>query len=204
MPLCTIFTKWPAPPGPIHSQQGWPSSALAAMACKNGRTSGQASGEPPGIRAGPRKAPSSPPLTPAPTYKMPEPSSAWMRRWVSVNKVLPPSITTSPADSKGRSSANTASTGAPAGTISHTRRGTLKLATRAAKDSAACARKPSVRCVKLCRLAASKSKPATAKPLRSKFKARFSPITPRPTRPMSNSCINTFPQARKKASFIIS
>ena len=195
MPLCTIFTKCPEPPGPIHSQQAWPSSALAAMACKNGRTKGHASGEPPGIKAGPCKAPSSPPLTPEPTNKIPVPSSESMRLWVSRYSVLPPSITTSPADNKVRNSFNTVSTGAPAGTISQTRRGNCKLATNSAKELAAQAFKPSVRLAKLVHLLASKSKPVTLKPLRSKLSAKFSPMTPRPTKPMCVcfiSCLNDF------------
>ena len=190
MPLCTIFTKWPAPPGPIHWQHGCPSSALAAMACIRGWISGQASGEPPGMSAGPSKAPSSPPLTPAPTYKMPESCSAAMRRWVSVYSVLPPSMSTSPADNKGRSCASTWSTAAPAGTIIQMRRGTCRLATSPGSDDAACARRPCVRTAKFSRRAASKSKPLTENPLRSRLSARFSPITPRPTRPMSMACMS--------------
>ena len=184
MPLCTIFTKCPAPPGPIHSQQGWPSSVLAAMACKNGLTIGHASAEPPGIKAGPFKAPSSPPLTPVPTYKMPVPSSESMRRCVSRYRVLPPSMITSPGDSKGHNSLSTASTGAPAGTISQTRRGHCKLAANSAKELAAPAFKPSVRLANLARLFVSKSKPVTLKPFRSKFSAKFSPMTPKPMSPM--------------------
>ena len=70
MPLWTIFTKWPAPFSPTHSQQGAP-SALAQMAWKMGLMWGQAAGLPPGIMEGPFSAPSSPPETPQPTYSRP-------------------------------------------------------------------------------------------------------------------------------------
>ena len=66
IPLWTIFTKWPAPSLPTQSQQGVPSSTLAAMAWKIGFTAGQAAGEPPGMIDGPLSAPSSPPETPVP------------------------------------------------------------------------------------------------------------------------------------------
>ena len=154
------------------------------MACKNGRTKGQASELPPGIKAGPFKAPSSPPLTPEPTYKMPEPSSDAILRWVSRYKVLPPSMTTSPALKRLLSSVRTLSTGAPAGTMSQTRLGICKLATKSLSEWAAQALRPSVRLAKLLRLLSSRSKPVTLKPLRSKFRARFSPMTPRPMSPM--------------------
>ena len=70
MPLCTIFTKWPAPFSPTHSQQGAPST-LAAMAWKIGPTAGQAFADPPGMMDGPRRAPSSPPETPVPMKRRP-------------------------------------------------------------------------------------------------------------------------------------
>jgi hypothetical protein len=41
-----------------------------------------------------------------------------------------------------------------------------------------------VRLAKLAHLVASKSKPVTLKPLRSKLRAKFSPMTPRPMSPM--------------------
>ena len=66
MPLCTIFTKCPAPFSPTQSQQGVPSSILAAIAWKIGLTIGHAAGEPPGMIEGPLSAPSSPPETPVP------------------------------------------------------------------------------------------------------------------------------------------
>ena len=112
-----------------------------------------------------------------------------MRLCVSVYSVLPPSMTTSPLDSNGCKSSSTASTAAPAGTIIRMRRGCFRLATSTAIESFAPARRPWVRALKLRRFPASRSKPLTAKPLRSRFRARFSPITPRPTRPISASCM---------------
>ncbi len=38
IPLCTIFTKWPAPFSPTQSQQGVPSAIFAAIAWKIGLT----------------------------------------------------------------------------------------------------------------------------------------------------------------------
>jgi hypothetical protein len=51
---------------------------------------------PPGINEGPVSAPSSPPDTPEPTYNMPAASTCFVRRIVSVNRLLPPSIRMSP------------------------------------------------------------------------------------------------------------
>ncbi len=72
---------------------------------------------------GPCSAPSSPPETPVPMKWMPALASSWLRRMVSLKKVLPPSISTSPLLSSGFSSAITASVPAPACTISRMRRG---------------------------------------------------------------------------------
>ena len=80
MPLCTIFTKCPAPSSPTQSQQGVPSSTLAAIAWKIGFTCGHAAGLPPGIIDGPLRAPSSPPETPVPINRIPFSASAFVRR----------------------------------------------------------------------------------------------------------------------------
>ena len=66
MPLCTIFTKWPAPSWPTCATHGSP-SATAAMDFRMGPRVAQASSEPPGMIEGPSSAPSSPPETPIPT-----------------------------------------------------------------------------------------------------------------------------------------
>ena len=67
IPLWTIFTKWPAPPGPMYSTHGAPSSAFAAMARRIGASASHASTWPPGMMLGPHRAPCSPPDTPVPT-----------------------------------------------------------------------------------------------------------------------------------------
>ncbi len=46
----------------------------------------------PGIIEGPWRAPSSPPEIPAPTYKIPFSSNSLHLRFVSVKRLLPPSI----------------------------------------------------------------------------------------------------------------
>ena len=96
MPLCTIFTKWPAPPSPIQSQQGSPAGVLAQMAWKISFTRGHAAGLPPGMIDGPLRAPSSPPLTPVPMYNSPLLSTYFTRRMVSGKWELPPSMMRSP------------------------------------------------------------------------------------------------------------
>jgi hypothetical protein len=83
MPLCTIFTKWPAPPGPMCTTQGSPPTR-AAIASNTGRSSCQVDAGPPGMMLGPLRAPSSPPETPAPTKRRPLPESQASRRSVSV------------------------------------------------------------------------------------------------------------------------
>ena len=52
MPLCTIFTKWPAPSGPTCVTHA-PESLFAAMASKTGWIACHDSFEPPGISDGP-------------------------------------------------------------------------------------------------------------------------------------------------------
>ena len=66
MPLCTIFTKWPAPSVPTWVTHGSP-SATAAMDFRIGPIVCHASADPPGMIDGPFNAPSSPPEMPAPT-----------------------------------------------------------------------------------------------------------------------------------------
>ncbi len=83
MPLCTIFTKCPAPSVPTCVQHGSPSTC-AAMSSSTGPTIAYASSDPPGMMLGPLSAPSSPPLIPQPTKWMPRPSSSSVRRMVSV------------------------------------------------------------------------------------------------------------------------
>ena len=66
MPLCTIFTKCPAPSGTTCVTHG-PDSFVAAIASSTGWSSVHESVEPPGMSDGPNRAPSSPPDTPQPT-----------------------------------------------------------------------------------------------------------------------------------------
>ncbi len=73
MPLCTILTKCPAPPGPMWITQGSPSTR-AAMASNTGRITAQVDAGPPGMMLGPLRAPSSPPETPAPMKRRPLPA----------------------------------------------------------------------------------------------------------------------------------
>ena len=70
MPLCTIFTKCPAPSGPTCVAHGTPST-FAAIASSIGPRACYDSVEPPGMIDGPLSAPSSPPDTPMPTKWMP-------------------------------------------------------------------------------------------------------------------------------------
>ena len=130
MPLCTVLTKCPAPPGPIHAQQGVPSSARAAMRHSMSCTSGHAPAEPPGMIEGPCRAPCSPPETPAPTYRMPAASASRIRHSVSRKSELPPSTIVSPLSSSGSRRAIVSSTGAPARIINMIRRGLRTEATK--------------------------------------------------------------------------
>ena len=110
----TSHTKWPAPPSPTQSQQGVPSSTLAAIACKMGRTESQARMDPPGMIDGPLRAPSSPPDTPddrnnslgitknleakvpVPINKNPRDSRYFVLLFVSKKCEFPPSMIMSP------------------------------------------------------------------------------------------------------------
>ena len=122
MPLCTIFTKWPAPLCPTCVTQGSP-SATAAMEVRIGPRVTHDSSEPPGMIEGPRSAPSSPPDTPIPTKLMPVSRTAFSRRMVSVNSALPPSTMMSPGSKTSTSDSITASVGLPALTMMIAARG---------------------------------------------------------------------------------
>ena len=137
MPLCTIVTKWPEPPGPSQSQHGVPSGATAAMPLSMFSTCGHADGSPPGISDGPWRAPSSPPEIPTPRYLIPSMASRSARRVVSVYREFPPSMTMSLGSRRGRRSSITASTGEPAFTMRRTFRGWDKDWTRSGRVVAA-------------------------------------------------------------------
>ena len=178
MPLCTIFTKCPAPPGPPWVTHG-PAAVFAAIASRAGERCRQDSAEPPGIREGPRRAPSSPPETPMPTKCSPLAASSFSRRSVSSKRLFPPSITTSPASRVGTSRSSTMSTGAPAVTITRMRRGRLRAGASCSSSSTICRGPPTCSA----RTGASRSQAATRSPLSFRLRARLRPITPRPTRP---------------------
>ena len=116
MPLCTIFTKWPAPSWPTCVTQGSP-SAIAAMERRIGPSVTHDSSDPPGMIEGPSSAPSSPPEIPAPTKLMPVSRTAFSRRIVSVKRALPPSTMMSPGSNTSTSASITASVPAPALTM---------------------------------------------------------------------------------------
>ena len=122
MPLCTIFTKCPAPSWPMCVTHGSP-SATAAIERRIGPSVTHDSSEPPGMRDGPSRAPSSPPETPIPTKLMPVSRTARSRRIVSVNSEFPPSMMMSPGSNTLTSSSITASVGPPALTMMSAARG---------------------------------------------------------------------------------
>ena len=191
MPLCIIFTKCPEPAGPIHSQQGVPSGAFAAILCKIGLTSGQAATEPPGIMEAPFKAPSSPPDTPLPTKRKPFDSANVTRRFVSSKFELPPSIKISPGESKGKSCSISSSTALPARTIIIILRGKAIELTKSAISVNPSIFKPLARPL-IKRSTTPSSTPGTVRlytetfhPLLAMFKAKFSPITANPISPTS-------------------
>ena len=89
MPLCTIFTKCPEPPGPRYATLGvvfpsWRGSGTgAAIASRSGLNDSYASRDPPGIIAEPLIAPRSPPDTPMPMTTIPCAPNSRCRRSVS-------------------------------------------------------------------------------------------------------------------------
>jgi hypothetical protein len=185
MPLCTIFTKWPAPSGPTCATHAVPSTS-AAIEVRIGARRAHACSEPPGMIDGPLRAPSSPPETLQPTKYKPCSASAASRRQVSAKWALPQSTTMSPAPSNGASSSITAPVAGPACTIAITARGAFSDATKSLTDSAGttspscpCRRTSArVRCgERLCT--------ATAWPCRARLRAKLRPITASPVTPMS-------------------
>ena len=155
------------------------------MASNTGRNTSHVDTGPPGMMLGPLRAPSSPPDTPAPTNRNPLDESQASRRSVSVYRLLPQSTTMSPASSRGISASITASTGAPACTITRMRRGEVKLSTKACKVSVARMRLPTCCATKACVVVVVRLNTLTANPRLSMLSTRFWPITARPIRPMS-------------------
>ena len=164
--------------------QGWPST-LAAMLSKMGRITSQVDAGPPGMMDGPLRAPSSPPETPAPMKRRPSGVSQASRRSVSVNRLLPPSMTMSSRSSSGSSCSMTESTAAPALTMSMILRGLARLATNAARVSAPHSRLPGWAATNSRVTPTLRLNTLTLKPRLSTLSTRFWPITARPIRPKS-------------------
>src|SRR4051812_2481498 len=134
---------------------------------------------------GPWSAPSSPPETPVPMKRSPFSRHSSVRRRVSRNCELPPSITMSPSSSSGSSSPITPSTGAPALTITRIRRGFSSASTNSSSVSPAvnlpseayCSMKSFVR-------AGLRLWTATGTSRLAMLRARFAPITASPVTPI--------------------
>lgn len=185
MPLCTIFTKCPAPSGPMCETQGVPSAAFAEIFSSSGPREVYDSAGPPGMMLGPSSAPSSPPEMPAPTKWMPCSRSSRSRRRVSSKWALPPSMITSPSSRSSANSRITASVGSPAFTMTIRRRGRSSASTNSFADSAA-TKEPSCpnSSTRAWVFAAVRLWTATVNPLRAKFRARLLPITASPVTPI--------------------
>ena len=184
MPLCTIFTKWPAPSVPMCVTHGSP-SATAAIERRIGPSVSYDSTVPPGMSEGPFSAPSSPPEMPAPTKLMPVSRTAFSRRMVSVNSALPPSTMMSPGSKTLTSSSMTASVALPAFTMMIAVRGVCRLS--ASSCIVAALTKPASGCAAMRSsvLDVVRLYTATVLPSRlARLRARFEPITARPTTAM--------------------
>src|SRR5437763_4244497 len=188
MPLCTIFTKCPAPSVPTCVTHG-PESLLAAIASNTGLIDSHDCAEPPGMSDGPCRAPSSPPDTPEPTKCSPLPSSRAVRSCVSLNQELPPSMRMSPGSSSGAILSMVMSTGLPALIIIMMRRGRSRLRTKSSNVFVPVICLPGFFATKRSTHSPSRFHTATEKPCSSTLSARFSPITPRPIIP--NCAIST-------------
>ena len=179
MPLCTIFTKCPAPSGPTWVTHG-PVSVFAEIASSTSLIRSQAASDPPGMIEGPNRAPSSPPDTPHPTKFSPFSRSAASRRRVSPNRELPPSIRMSPASSSGASCASISSTGFPAVTIIMMRRGRSSAATSSSSVRAPVNFAPACSRTNASIQSVSRFQTTVGKPCSSMFSARLRPIVPSP------------------------
>src|SRR4051812_18371391 len=164
MPLCTIFTKWPAPDGPTCAYP--PSGARVRNA---GSTTATAASSPPTIRQYPTSRPQMPPETPASTKLMPACFACSCRRCESWKFELPPSTTMSPSSSRLSSSWNAPSVGGPAGIISQTTRGASSWSTSS--------------CSVLAVPPPERAYVFTSCPFSSSRITMFPPIRPRPTIP---------------------
>mmetsp|Transcript_36276 Transcript_36276/g.89366 ORF Transcript_36276/g.89366 Transcript_36276/m.89366 type:complete len:272 (-) Transcript_36276:110-925(-) len=187
MPLCTIFTKLPAPPGPTYVTQG-PLSVCAHTFFSTSSTASKAARCPPGIMDGPLRAPSSPPLTPMPMYSSPPSATALARRSVFSYHSLPPSMMMSPGSMCLRSPAMVSSTGEPALTRMITQRGFCRLATNSPMSlyPVSLSPRPSLtaRDTQLSVLSPERLNTEMGKPFSATLSARFCPMTASPHSPM--------------------
>mmetsp|Transcript_8229 Transcript_8229/g.30522 ORF Transcript_8229/g.30522 Transcript_8229/m.30522 type:complete len:299 (+) Transcript_8229:931-1827(+) len=187
IPLCTILTKLPAPPGPTYVTHA-PESVCADTGFKISAMMSYASFEPPGIIDGPLRAPSSPPLTPIPRYKIPRSSTSFARRSVFSYHSFPPSMMQSPGSRNWHNPAIVASTGAPALTKMITHRGFANDATKSFISwyPRNFSPKPSfpARATATSVLSLDRLYTEIAKPFSAMFSARFCPITANPHKPM--------------------
>ena len=182
MPLCTILTKWPAPSGPTYVTHG-PESVLAAMASRIGATCWYAWRSPAGMSDGPRRAPSSPPETPMPKKWTMRSRQMSSRRMVSLKWELPPSMTMSPGARYGMIFCSVWSTGSPALIIIRMRRGRSSERHSSCKDLVPISCRPAFWRTNWSTQSVSRFHTATECPWSSTFRARFSPMTPRPMTP---------------------
>src|SRR5215475_9211678 len=118
---------------------------------------------------------------------MPVLSNSRSRRWVSVNREFPPSIITSSFSSSGATCPITESTGGPAFTIIIATRGFLSAPTNSSSVRVGLMFFPWARsAANFSVTSVVRLNTATEKPLDSMFRTRFSPMTPRPVRPMED------------------
>ena len=187
MPLCTIFTKCPAPSVPMCVQHGSPSTC-AEIFSRIGPSDSYDSRRP--ARHDRRARSTRPPRRRTPRTRRngcPSRCRAACRRRVSANCALPPSMMMSPGSTSAASSSITASVGPPALTMIRIFRGAASDATKSAVDSDATKRRHQSRARRSapCVLAYDRLCTAVTNPFRAKFRARFDPITANPVTPIS-------------------
>ena len=185
MPLCTVFTKCPAPSGPRRSTQGSP-LYLAAISRRIGFNCNQLCSVPPTIIDGPNRAPSSPPETPIPTKCRSCFASSALRRRVSWKFALPPSMIVSPGDNSGKTVAIMMSIGLVDGIMNRITRGVCRPSTKLSSVVKAC-RLPDRSSASFMNSPiqeVSRLVTATSKPLSAMFSASALPIVPSPKIPI--------------------
>src|SRR6266550_2523315 len=131
IPLCTIFTKWPAPDGPTCA---YPSSGASALKIGSSRPTGSSS--PPTMRQKPTSSPQTPPDTPASTKWIPRCFASTYRRFESRKIEVPPSTIVSPSSAISSSSWKVCSVISPAGIIIQKARGASSCSLSSPSESA--------------------------------------------------------------------